>query len=197
MPRNNQTVPKAEREAAVLMRAVELFKAYGYRATSIAAVAKAAGLAPAAVHWYFPTKDDLFAAVLRHMIGETQRRIESDPDVAGDPYLELTTFLDLLAPYRSLHREAYERMDDSAALHAVYTETHDWLQERLMAVVSPELPADVDPAHVVDVANFFFEGLLVSVRRVDKPAAHYIDLVTSAVVGAAAARPRSGQQHPA
>lgn len=194
VPRNNQTVPKAEREAAVLGHAVELFKAYGYRGTSVAAVGKAAGLAPAAVHWYYPTKDDLFAAALGQIITDTRQRIETNRKIAGDPYLELTTFLDLLAPYRSLHREAYERMDDSVALRRVYTETQDWLEERLLAVVAQHAPTDIDRERVADIASVFFEGLLVSVRRVDKPAAHYVDIITDAVIGAATAKPRSRQR---
>jgi AcrR family transcriptional regulator len=65
VPRNRQQIPKAERESALLEQARELFIAKGYRGTRIAEVGQAAGIASAAVHWYFPTKDDLFAVALR------------------------------------------------------------------------------------------------------------------------------------
>lgn len=187
MPRNNQAVPKTERQAAVLAQAIELFKENGYRATSMAAVGKAVGLAPAAVHWYYPSKDDLFAAALHRIILDTRTCLEANRRIVGDPYKELTTFLDQLAPYRSLHREAYERMEASEPLRAVYAESHEWMEVRFLAIVEEEAPEWTDRARVAEVAQLLFEGLLVSIRRVDRPAAYYIDLLKSAVIGAATA----------
>ena len=50
--------------AAILAAARERFAAAGYAATSIRAVAAAAGVDAALVHHYFGTKDDLFLAAL-------------------------------------------------------------------------------------------------------------------------------------
>ncbi|PEG33376.1 hypothetical protein CQY20_31120 [Mycolicibacterium agri] len=59
MPRNRRSIPRADREDAIVAKVRELFIAKGYRGTSIADVARAAEVAGNAVHWYFPTKDDL------------------------------------------------------------------------------------------------------------------------------------------
>ncbi|WP_207844358.1 TetR/AcrR family transcriptional regulator [Williamsia soli] len=189
MPRNNQTVPKAERAAAVVDCAVTLFTEFGYRATSVAAVGRAAGLTTAAVHWYYATKDDLFAAALDQMFADTRREIEADPSIAGDPYGELNEFFETLAPFRSLHREAYERMDDSEALRAVYADTQLWLEERFMAVVADNAPHGADLVRMTEAAHLFFEGLMVSVRRIEKPASYYLDMTVAAVIGAATVTP--------
>lgn len=194
MPRNNQTTPRVEREAAIVDQAVELFKANGYRGTSIAAVGKAAGIASAAVLWYFPTKDDLFAAALRRIFDDARESIESDQDATADPRDELAAALELLAPYRHLHREAYQRMESSEAVRKVYEEGQHWLDERLLAVIERHAPAGADTDLVAEAVHLFFEGILISVRRIDRPMADYIQMITNAVIGVATARPAN--HHP-
>jgi AcrR family transcriptional regulator len=66
---------KGERtRARVLDEAVRRFAADGFRGTSVAAVARAAGLTPAAVYAYFDGKEALFDAAVDHdaasLIGE-------------------------------------------------------------------------------------------------------------------------------
>lgn len=61
------TPTKGERtRARVLEEAVLRFAADGYRATSVAAVARAAGVTPAAVYAYFDGKEGLFDAAVDH-----------------------------------------------------------------------------------------------------------------------------------
>lgn len=188
VPKNNQGVPKAEREAAVLDAAVELFKTKGYRETSIVAVGKSVGIAPAAVLWYYPTKDDLFAAALHKLFSESRQHTETNPKIAGDPHAELTDFLEQMLPFRHLHREAYERIEHSQALRAGYDEMQQWLEERLFTIIYAHAPADVDRELITDAAHIFFEGILVSVRRVDRPIGEYIDMIADGVLGVATAR---------
>lgn len=188
VPKNNQGVPKAEREAAVLDAASKLFTTKGYRETSIAAVGKAVGVASAAVLWYYPTKDDLFAASLHKIFIESRRRIESNRKIAGDPHAELAELLEQMLPFRGMHREAYERMADSEALREVYDEVQRWLEERLLKVIDAHAPSDVDRTLVTDVAHIFFEGMLISVRAIDRPLTEYIDMVVDAAIGVASAR---------
>jgi AcrR family transcriptional regulator len=53
----------------------ELMLAEGYAAVSTRAVAKAAGLTPALVHYYFPTTDDLLVGLYRHASEDYHLRI--------------------------------------------------------------------------------------------------------------------------
>lgn len=63
MPVNRQAVPREEREAAILEAATTEFTASGFDDTTIAAIARRAGMTSANVHYYFASKDGLVAAV--------------------------------------------------------------------------------------------------------------------------------------
>ncbi|WP_433567709.1 TetR/AcrR family transcriptional regulator [Nocardia sp. CA-151230] len=169
---------------------MELFAANGYRGTSVAAVGRAAGLASSAVHWYFPTKDDLFAAAVRSIFSTARDRVEADAGIAGDPRGELVGLLDAVQPYRSLHREAYERMAESESVRAAYEEVQRWLEQRLFGAIANRLPEGADVALIADAAHVLFEGILVSTRRVDRPIGELIDLLTDALVASAAVKAR-------
>ncbi|MEE1740256.1 TetR/AcrR family transcriptional regulator [Streptomyces sp. BE147] len=188
MPRNRQQIPRAEREAAMVEHAWELFAAKGYKATSVAEVGRAAGVAANAVRWYFPTKDDLFAAAIDRFLAQVRARVEADPGVGGDPQRELVALLADMEPYRGLHREAYERIVESKALGETYARMQEWLEERLLASIATRLPEGADVGLVADTAHVLFEGLLVSVRRSDRETCELVELLTEALVAAAAAR---------
>lgn len=185
MPRNRQQIPRAERESAILEQAVELFAAKGYRGTSVAAVGRAAGVAPAAVHWYYPTKDDLFAAAVTSIFDSVRERVEADPSINGEPYGELVALLSESQSYRNLHREAYERMEGSEAVRAAYEHVQSWLDERLLAAIAQRNRGGVNSELVADAAHVLFEGILISSRRLDRSAGELIGLVVDALVAVA------------
>lgn len=56
--------PSEERRAAILEAAQEVFTANGYGGASIREIAKRAGVSPALLYWFFPSKEKLFAGVL-------------------------------------------------------------------------------------------------------------------------------------
>ena len=185
MPRNRQQIPKAEREAALLEQARELFVAKGYRGTRVAEIGRAAGIASAAVHWYFPTKDDLFAAVLERVFGEAIAEVEASDRA---PRERLEAFLLKTQRYRVLHREAYERMEDSEALRTVYFGLLQWLEDLLLQTISAQLPEGVDTDPIVDTAHVLLEGMLISARALDRPVGDLIDMVVDALVATAIAK---------
>jgi AcrR family transcriptional regulator len=50
--------------------AMDLFASYGYRGTSLARIAKAAGVTKGALYWHFTDKEDFFLAVADRVLGE-------------------------------------------------------------------------------------------------------------------------------
>ena len=78
----------------ILAAARELFAERGFGATSVRAVAAAAGVDPALVHHYFGTKEDLFVAALE-LPGDPRQVLapvaQGGPDGAGERFLR--TFL--------------------------------------------------------------------------------------------------------
>jgi AcrR family transcriptional regulator len=129
-----------------------------------AEVGRAAGIASAAVHWYFPTKDDLFAAVLERVFGEAIAEVEASDRAPRD---RLEAFLSKTQKYRVLHREAYERMEESEALRAAYSGLLQWLEDLLLRAISIRLPEAADTDLIADTAHVLLEGMLISARELD------------------------------
>ena len=75
---------------AVLDAACDLFLEHGYRATTIAAIASAAGVGVATVFRYFRSKEGVLAALSRRDIDETLERARA---VAAEPSEEPATLL--------------------------------------------------------------------------------------------------------
>jgi AcrR family transcriptional regulator len=79
MPRNRPGRSRDDKSAELVSIARKLFLEQGYEGTTIAAIARDAGIASNVVHWYFPTKDDLFVAALDSLqsedLGEAQARL--------------------------------------------------------------------------------------------------------------------------
>ena len=50
--------------------AMDLFASYGYRGTSLARIARAAGVTKGALYWHFSDKEDFFLAVLDRVMSE-------------------------------------------------------------------------------------------------------------------------------
>jgi len=61
----------------ILDAAIRLFSRRGYRGTSVADIAKEAGVAKSAVFWYFGTKDGLLEMVVKKLVsGSVQQMID-------------------------------------------------------------------------------------------------------------------------
>ncbi|HET9874760.1 MAG TPA: helix-turn-helix domain-containing protein, partial [Mycobacterium sp.] len=80
---------KSERRDEILAAAKIVFARNGFHATTIADIARQAGLAYGLIYWYFNSKDELFHALmaveeqaLRAHIGTTLGRLDSDGEAA-------------------------------------------------------------------------------------------------------------------
>ena len=70
-----------ERKQQLIDAAAELFAANGYAATRIQDICRRTGVAKGLFYWYFPTKQDLFAELVRSM----RQRLRKAQAVAMDP----------------------------------------------------------------------------------------------------------------
>ena len=68
---------KAARPAEIVSAALTLFAERGFGAAKLEDVAKAAGIAKGTVYLYFPTKEDLFRAVVRQELLPNLERMEA------------------------------------------------------------------------------------------------------------------------
>ena len=98
MARNRPDRTRAEKSAEIVAIAQLLFLEKGYEATTMAAIARQAGIATNVVHWYFASKDDLFVAALDGLqsedLEEAQQRLSRASPGREGPRLEavLTDF---------------------------------------------------------------------------------------------------------
>ena len=68
MPRNRRPRDRDEKLAEIVDAAARLFSEAGFEQTSMARIAKAAGVTPNTIYWYVEDKDALLVAALDHLL---------------------------------------------------------------------------------------------------------------------------------
>jgi len=170
MPRNRQNVPREERVRELVDVARRLFLERGYAATSIADIAREAGLAANSVYWYFPTKDHAFAAVLDRLLADEAERDEvgrdgvggapAREDPAGDPVDRLFALLERLEDYRLLQPVVHERVPHAPAVADFHERAHGFLEQLLSEALEHRLPPGEDRELAAAAVAATLEGAL-------------------------------------
>lgn len=76
MPRNRRPRDREEKSTEIVVAAATLFADDGFENTSMAKVARAAGVTTTTIYWYFEDKDALLVAVLDHLLGQALQGVE-------------------------------------------------------------------------------------------------------------------------
>lgn len=187
MPKNRRDVPREERVAEVLAAASLRFVDQGYRGTSVGDIAKDVGVATGAIHWYFPTKADLFAAAFRELVDNPAGLASAEAEDA-DPKSLLIEFLVERQPYRLMHHDAHALLGESPAVAEAHDAMHVRLDELLLRAVRLRLPEDTDLGLAEDAAHYLLEGVLTAPKR-DQSVLEVIDFVIDALVSASSVEP--------
>jgi AcrR family transcriptional regulator len=66
-------------DQVLINAAMDLFASYGYRGTSLARIARAAGVTKGALYWHFDDKEDFFLAVVEQVLRDWQSAFEKRP----------------------------------------------------------------------------------------------------------------------
>lgn len=186
MPRNRQHVPREERKAEVLAVATELFLSHGYAGTTMAAISSAAGVAPAAVYWYFRSKDDVFAAVMDRMLSREIRILDED-HADDDPMSHLVRGLNDMRVFRPLHQAMHGRLLQSEAVREAHDRFLDWIRDLVRQMVDNLDDPTVDRELVADTAVTLFEGFNVE-GSPPRPGAQLMRFLLESVLGSARAQ---------
>ena len=83
----------AARQAQIRDRARDIFARHGYRKTTIADIGRACGLGKAALYHYFPSKEEIFAEVVRSEAGKVLAQIRAAVATADDPKAQLVAMV--------------------------------------------------------------------------------------------------------
>ena len=187
MPRNRQHIPLEQRRAALLEAATDVFRAKGYVATTVDDIAKAAGFARANVYWYYPSKDDIFAAVMNQMLEDEIAQLTARHAKAA-PVDRLVSGLVEMYPFRALHREMHERMPYSNTVTAAHDGLMEWVRDLVYEVVAVS-EIDIDRDVVADLILSILEGS--NTGSVDRPAHEMIPLALHAILPTGGRRGRA------
>jgi AcrR family transcriptional regulator len=106
---------KSRRRDEIMAAAKEVFARKGFHATTIADIAKEAGLAYGSIYWYFDSKDDLFHALMA--VEEQALRAHVAAAVAAPPDGE--------APFRTAVQATFEFFEaDKATVKLLFRDAY-------------------------------------------------------------------------
>ncbi|OBF59892.1 hypothetical protein A5787_20955 [Mycobacterium sp. 852002-50816_SCH5313054-b] len=166
MPKNRAGVDRQLKEEEILDAAEAAFLGPGgFRNTTIAAIAAQAGIATNSVHWYFPTKDDLFVAVLRRRLEEALARLLTEP---LPPLTELVlAALHELDRTASLTATVHDRAAHVPAVAEFHHGFHEVAERSLQEAFQREGLTDGDAFMAARAITALVEGLHLHDRKRD------------------------------
>ncbi len=138
MPRTRRQIGRDEKVEEILAAAERQVRAGGFAGLSVAAIARELGLAQNAVYWYFPSKDGLFVAVLRRILG---RVTEKEGGHRGTLEQIMLT-VDQIAPLQPLRAAVRERAQASEVVARFEQELGALLHDRLAEALRQWVPED-------------------------------------------------------
>ena len=152
-----------ERKQQLLEAAEQLFTQKGYDATRISDICTAAGVAKGLFYWYFPTKQSLFAELVRTMRLNLRRAQAAAMDAAADPVTRIRQGAEASVRFMAEHQTYFALLDverTDEALSSVMKEGSDVyasdVRRLIEAAQTDGLLPDGDP-------SFYAIGVLGSV----------------------------------
>jgi AcrR family transcriptional regulator len=149
VPVNRQTVPRAEREAAILEAAAVEFSTAGFDDATVAAIARRAGMTSANVHYYFESKDALVAAVA----ARAYERLFADLAELDDPVERLHGYVAFHLASHALRGQLQAIAVRCPELAEVLQRRERWVAEAATQVAADPLDADALTAVVLGLVE--------------------------------------------
>lgn len=148
---------RRERCAAILAAAETLFARDGFRGTSTQAIAEAAGLAKAQVHYYYETKEVLYRALLEQILNDWNCPLdgvtaEDDPHQVLSDYIEAKLRLSWQRPERSRVFAAEVMRGAPALQEYLHNEQQAWVDRFSAAIegwIARGLMRPLDPLQLI------------------------------------------------
>ena len=129
----------------------------GYAGLSVVGVARELGIAQNSIHWYFPTKDALFVAVLRRRVDSV---LASKPRDTADWQDQVVWFVDKLATHRRLISAMREHAPASTTVRQFQAEFDAGLTALATGALQPRLRPRTLPTAVTLLLSTI-DGLLL------------------------------------
>lgn len=143
--------------------AIDCFARYGYQATSIDRIAKAAGVTKGALYYHFKDKEDLLFAAVTNRVGQFERRVAADLTPLADAATALREVARVCLDHatKSNHRRLIvtlmvEAIDTNPRLEAEFRAMMQRFRDFLKSIVrrgqhTGQFRADVDAEVAAEV----------------------------------------------
>ena len=160
------------RKAKILSAATDLFLSGGYGATSIDAIVEKSGGSKATLYSYYPTKADLFRAVVDSIVSSTEySELQPTPDIRDTlvQHAEHRMLIVFSREHRALMRLIIAERDNFQDIAQMYYErgplrSHRLLRDYFETLIKRGL---IDIASAEEATDFF-RGMLMHQRYVDQ-----------------------------
>jgi AcrR family transcriptional regulator len=143
MPATRPHLDRDLKRKQIVDAAEKLLLRNGYERTAMAAVARRAGVANNAVYWYFPSKDDLLAAVLRRRLEGALAELSAT--ATSTPAERVLVMLAQLDQVANLTATVHERAKHSTAVAEAHQSFHE-AADRVLQGVFRDAELDEDDA---------------------------------------------------
>lgn len=158
MPRNRGLHDRDAKRADIVGVARELFVSDGFERTSISRLAKAAGITPNTLYWYFEDKDDILVAVLTLIATEDTADYAA---VADRPLGErLAWLVDRLQRAGPLVSTVHDRAAQSEVVDNWHNGFHAYAESLFTADVAASGLSGPEADAMIRIGTFVVEGLL-------------------------------------
>lgn len=122
MPTNRRHIDRESKKAEILDIAEKSLLDIGFESTTVSGIADAVGISKNSIYWYFPSKDDILAAVLRR---RSERSLERKRLAGERPFVEeMLANLKQLDELSDLTAVIHERVKCSKAVAEIHAEFH-------------------------------------------------------------------------
>lgn len=204
---------RQKNEEIILTAAAEEFARYGFKGTSMNAIAQRAGLPKANLHYYFASKLGLYVEVMRHML-ELWDTAFDDVTVEDDPAAALARYIRLKMEFSRRHPQAskifaMEVISGCECLSEHFNQDYrSWFQGR-SAVFGAWIAAGkmdpVDPMHLIFLiwagtqhyADFSDQILRINGKRMTKVEfAQASDNLVRIILKGCGLKPPANSAHP-
>ncbi len=158
MAKNKRELDPAVKRDQIEDAACMLFLVEGYESTSMATIAKAAGVAPNTLYWYFSSKDDLLVAILDRLVNRAVAQLATMQSQSfGDQVLWLLTEFQQAS---KLISTVHSRLEKSETIRNWHDRFHLMLDQMLVSQMVSTGMSKAKASVMATVGTYVVEGLL-------------------------------------
>lgn len=159
MPRNKRHIDRKEKQQEILAAAEALFTAQGFESTSMAQLAKAAGVAANTLYWYFENKDEMLIAVLNKALEQGLMSYAAIQQQGLSMTEKAVQVMSLFDDYGDLVSTVHNRLHHSEAVKEWHLRFHQVLQGMVAAELLAHGTAPESAALDAQMLIYVMEGL--------------------------------------